>query len=122
LDECLNNNGGCQHNCTNTWESFKCSCNEGFNLNDDQLTCQGESVCVDHLTNCPVLRVACNQTVIAKNCPVSCGSCVDEQGMPCVDTTAIDCHILKGNCNNPEVKNICPATCEACLSPPLTSI
>lgn len=34
-NECLVNNGGCEHNCTNTLGSYICSCNDGFDLEAD---------------------------------------------------------------------------------------
>ena len=41
IDECSINNGGCDEMCTNTNGSYVCSCNDGYILNDDGLTCDG---------------------------------------------------------------------------------
>ena len=41
-DECVIENGGCQHICTNTDGSFSCGCNAGYVLNEDLLNCQGK--------------------------------------------------------------------------------
>ena len=41
-DECALANGGCQHNCTNTDGSYKCSCYSGYKLKSDGLTCEGK--------------------------------------------------------------------------------
>ena len=41
INECDNNNGGCSQNCTNTNGSFFCSCDEGYQLKSDGLTCKG---------------------------------------------------------------------------------
>ena len=41
IDECDINNGGCEHNCTNTIGSFVCSCNVGYNLTENGLNCTG---------------------------------------------------------------------------------
>ena len=41
IDECSMNNGGCQHNCTNTFGNFTCSCSVGYELLEDNMTCQG---------------------------------------------------------------------------------
>ena len=41
-DECSENNGGCQHVCNNTEGSFACSCNEGYVLAEDRLSCNSE--------------------------------------------------------------------------------
>ena len=42
INECLVNKGGCSQTCTNTIGSFVCSCQNGFDLNSDNLTCQGK--------------------------------------------------------------------------------
>nr|KAF6438964.1 signal peptide, CUB domain and EGF like domain containing 2 [Molossus molossus] len=39
VNECLKNNGGCQHICVNLIGSYQCSCKEGFFLSDNQHTC-----------------------------------------------------------------------------------
>ena len=39
INECSTNNGGCDHTCTNTKGSFKCSCNISYILNADQKSC-----------------------------------------------------------------------------------
>ena len=40
-DECNTNNGGCSHTCTDTNESYKCSCRTGYILADDDHGCNG---------------------------------------------------------------------------------
>ena len=42
-DECALANGGCQHTCENSVGSFSCSCNDGYKLNSDGLTCSGNT-------------------------------------------------------------------------------
>ena len=42
INECLVNNGGCDHFCRNTVGSFECSCRKGYKLLTDERTCQGE--------------------------------------------------------------------------------
>ena len=48
MDECSINNGGCDEMCTNTNGSYVCSCNDGYILNDDGLTCDG---IIMHISN-----------------------------------------------------------------------
>lgn len=38
-DECKTNNGGCDHICKNTMESFICSCRDGYELGDNGKSC-----------------------------------------------------------------------------------
>ena len=40
--ECDVNNGGCDHYCTETIQSYVCSCYPGYKLDFDQHTCVGE--------------------------------------------------------------------------------
>ena len=41
VDECATNNGGCEHSCVNTYQSFTCVCRQGYTLGGDKKTCQG---------------------------------------------------------------------------------
>ncbi len=42
MDQCLTNNGGCAHKCTNELPGFTCSCRTGFTLDTDNKGCVGE--------------------------------------------------------------------------------
>ena len=42
IDECTDDNGGCQHICNNTGGSYYCSCNPGYSVNLDQQNCTGK--------------------------------------------------------------------------------
>ena len=39
---CSDNNGGCDHTCVNTTDSYYCTCNPGFILIQDGKTCEGQ--------------------------------------------------------------------------------
>ena len=41
IDECSNGTHQCAHNCTNTIGSYTCSCDSGYQLNQDGLHCDG---------------------------------------------------------------------------------
>ncbi|KAG8517933.1 Signal peptide, CUB and EGF-like domain-containing protein 1 [Galemys pyrenaicus] len=49
VDECQDNNGGCQQICVNAMGSYECQCHSGFFLSDNQHTCihrsDGECSC-----------------------------------------------------------------------------
>ena len=41
INECLTNNGGCAHNCTNTVGSYYCECPDGYVLQPNNHDCEG---------------------------------------------------------------------------------
>ena len=41
VNECRNNNGGCDQICVNTVDSFECHCQLGYLLQSDGTTCEG---------------------------------------------------------------------------------
>ena len=41
VNECLNNNSGCNQGCNNTVGSFNCYCNEGYSLTVNGFLCEG---------------------------------------------------------------------------------
>lgn len=41
INECKESNR-CQHNCTNMDGSFKCACNTGYALENDEISCKGK--------------------------------------------------------------------------------
>jgi len=43
-DECLQNNGGCNHICNNTDGSYQCLCRKGYFLTEDNRTCEGSLI------------------------------------------------------------------------------
>lgn len=44
VNECKDNEGGCEHKCVNTPGSFRCECPRGMRLDEDRLRCKGEWV------------------------------------------------------------------------------
>ena len=42
IDECAMNTDGCDQQCINTLGSFMCNCSEGYLINDDGFSCDGE--------------------------------------------------------------------------------
>ena len=44
IDECDDDNGGCDHVCSNTAGSYECSCNSGYTLELDNKGCSRELI------------------------------------------------------------------------------
>ena len=42
INECSQGNGGCVQLCVNAVGTYACSCREGYTLNVDERTCDGE--------------------------------------------------------------------------------
>ena len=42
IDECITDNGGCNQTCINNNGSYTCLCHQGYEINDDVKSCQGE--------------------------------------------------------------------------------
>ena len=45
INECDSENGDCEHICHNTEGSFYCTCHSGYQLNSDERTCTGNTLC-----------------------------------------------------------------------------
>ena len=41
MNECADNNGGCEQDCVNQAGSFQCQCVQGFNISSDGQSCEG---------------------------------------------------------------------------------
>lgn len=48
VDECTEYPGLCHHRCVNYWGSYKCGCNAGFILNENNRTCDDIDECEVH--------------------------------------------------------------------------
>merc|ERR1712047_173757 len=45
VDECAEENGGCQHTCVDTDGSYSCTCPAGFTLSPDGVSCEDVNEC-----------------------------------------------------------------------------
>lgn len=41
INECMDDPGICQHNCTNTVGSYECTCPPGYRVSKDKSACEG---------------------------------------------------------------------------------
>ena len=44
VDECADGTNGCNQYCTNTYGSYLCYCNAGYELHDNQKSCEGKRI------------------------------------------------------------------------------
>ena len=44
VNECTDNNGGCEHICVNNEGSYSCSCKNGYSLNINGRNCSGKNM------------------------------------------------------------------------------
>ena len=49
MNECTNGNHSCEHNCQNTDGSYTCSCNTGYNISSNGLSCNGKKLTLKRL-------------------------------------------------------------------------
>ena len=43
MNECLNDNGGCQQRCEDTALAYNCRCGDGYTLSADERSCDGNN-------------------------------------------------------------------------------
>ena len=58
INECLTNNGGCDHTCINTEGSFECLCNTSYILAADNKTCMPNVTDCDYVLDEPSGRIS----------------------------------------------------------------
>ena len=80
MNECSTNNGGCDHICTNTDGSFECSCNTGYSLTADGLTCTDTDECQLNTDNC---QQTCVNTAGGFTCSCNLGYTLNGNGRTC---------------------------------------
>jgi len=104
VDECQNENGGCQHICVKTAGSFKCSCNDGYVLNaEDRASCQKE------MAECPMFCGYNSEPVCGSNGKTYDNECLFESAKKC-ENFALLTVVNKGPCAAKPNSN-CPKLC-----------
>ena len=46
MEKCVENNGGCDHTCTDTQSGTSCSCHNGYLLLSDGKSCEGKTTLI----------------------------------------------------------------------------
>jgi len=88
IANCSDNNGGCEQNCKEVEEEIECSCNSGYVLNDDNITCDDIDECSGDSPNGCFENEYCINSVGSYSCePCNCNldgsisSACDENGL-----------------------------------------
>ena len=50
MNECEDDNGGCEGTCINTVTSYECQCGDGYVLASDGFSCEGKYKCIPLFT------------------------------------------------------------------------
>ena len=70
VNECDDDNGGCDQLCNNTLGSFSCGCAEGYLLNGDSINCDGELI--TRLQSCVHFCVSVYEAVLTNSALTMC--------------------------------------------------
>ena len=69
INECSQNNGGCEDTCTNTMGSYECSCQAtGYSLNNDKHNCSGKWLVLNDSIDFLIIDI--------NECSINNGGCV----------------------------------------------
>ncbi|XP_033124327.1 uncharacterized protein LOC117122739 [Anneissia japonica] len=104
-DECMVNNAGCDHLCSNTLGGFECSCSEGYSLQNDFMSCNDINECLQE-NDCSV-NAFCTNDIGTYSC--TCNTGYSGDGINCQDIDEcidIPCDQL-ATCENDEGSFTC---------------
>ena len=80
INECVTDNGGCSHECTNTAGSYQCGCGSGYELDDSGRSCIDINECLIGSHDCEQL---CNNTPGYFTCDCDGGYDLKSDGKTC---------------------------------------
>lgn len=101
-NECHTNNGGCDHTCTNTMKSYKCSCDKGYTLAADGQTCTDIDECLTDNIRCDLNTSICINKPGYYKCECNSGLQIaaptKDKQFSCGDID--ECSVANGNCDH----------------------
>jgi len=84
IDECASSNGGCEHTCINTVQSFRCECRQGYTLRADKKTCEDINECSNSNGGC---SHTCHNSAGSFSCSCPSGMELDSGKRRCKDVS-----------------------------------
>lgn len=93
-NECLQLNGGCDHNCVDTIATYYCTCKTGYSLSSDKHACIDNNECSTGHGGC---NQVCTNTPGSFKCSCLTGYKLSSDGRTCVDTD--ECSVNNGGCS-----------------------
>uniref|UniRef100_A0A670J3Q2 Growth arrest specific 6 n=1 Tax=Podarcis muralis TaxID=64176 RepID=A0A670J3Q2_PODMU len=98
INECAEQNGGCRHICYNTLGSYRCACNNGFELMDDNKSCKD----IDECTVSPGIcgEAQCKNVISSYSCVCDDGYVYDDVRKVCEDVDECEQKYCEQACVN----------------------
>ncbi|XP_034970762.1 growth arrest-specific protein 6 [Zootoca vivipara] len=98
INECAEQNGGCRHICYNTRGSYRCTCNNGFELMDDNKSCKD----IDECTVSPGIcgEAQCKNVISSYSCVCDDGYVYDDVRKVCEDVDECEQKYCEQACVN----------------------
>eukprot|EP00915_Cephaloidophora_sp_WS-2016_P005092 GHVH01006773.1.p1 GENE.GHVH01006773.1~~GHVH01006773.1.p1 ORF type:complete len:810 (+),score=83.93 GHVH01006773.1:156-2585(+) len=100
-NECERGESGCQHLCTDLSPGYACSCQPGFRLGLDQMSCKDIDECVEGVSDCQQL---CINHEGGFSCECNTGYLLREDGIHCEEID--ECVLMKELAELPENRSI----------------
>lgn len=97
VNECLVDNGGCEHLCVNTYTAFYCECNSGWTLSADTTSCVDVNECTDDNGGC---SDTCVNSPGSYSCACPPGRITSGNGKTCVDDSCFGNNQCQHTCVN----------------------
>ncbi|XP_051560876.1 growth arrest-specific protein 6-like isoform X1 [Myxocyprinus asiaticus] len=97
VNECIKQNGRCDHECNNTVGSYHCSCRHGYRLSGHH-TCLDVDECVETPDVCGT--ATCLNIIGSYDCLCEEGYVYDNNTKSCVDVDECESHVCEEECVN----------------------
>lgn len=93
VDECKDIPGLCHQRCNNYWGSYRCSCESGYRLNENNRTCDDVNECDVHKTYNLCMGI-CENTQGSYKCTCPSGYKLGVDGRTCQGIVFLLCGVI----------------------------